>query len=40
MCLAIGEEVIDDHADDGEEEHDETPDDLLSNSTVGFDDLN
>ena len=40
MGLAVGEQVVDDHADDGEEEDDEGPDDLAGDGAVGLEDLN
>ena len=40
VCLAVGEEEVDDHADDGEEEDNETPDQLVHRRAVGFQDLN
>jgi hypothetical protein len=36
---AIGEQVVDNHADDREEEDDERPEDLLTRAAVGFDDF-
>jgi len=39
VLLAVGEERVDDHADDGEEEDDEAPDDLSEGVAVGFEDL-
>ncbi len=39
MGLAVGEEVIDDHADDREEEDNESPDDLVGNGAVGLEDF-
>lgn len=38
--LAVGEEVVDNHANDGEEEDDEGPNDLARNGAVGLEDLN
>lgn len=38
--MAVGEEVIDEHADDGKEEYDESPDDLVGYGAVGLEDLN
>jgi hypothetical protein len=37
--LAVREEVVDDHADDGEEEDDESPDDLVRDGAVRLEDL-
>ena len=37
--LAVGEEVVDDHSDDGEEEDDETPEDLVRDGAVRLKDL-
>jgi len=37
---AVGEQVVDDHSDDGEEEDDERPEDLFARATVGLDDFN
>jgi hypothetical protein len=34
MGLAVGEEVIDNHADDGKEEDDKCPKDLIGNGAV------
>lgn len=34
MGLAVGEEVVDDHADDGKEEHDKGPNDLARDRAV------
>lgn len=39
MSLAVGEEVVDDHADDGKEKDDESPDDLVGYGTVRLEDL-
>lgn len=39
VSLAVGEQVVNEHADDGEEEDDETPEDLVGNGTVGLEDL-
>ncbi len=39
MGLAVGEEVVDDHADDGEEENDKCPEHLVGDGTVGLEDL-
>jgi hypothetical protein len=36
---AVSEEVVDDHADDGEEEDDEAPDDLVERRAVRLDNL-
>jgi hypothetical protein len=37
--LTVGEEVVDDHADDGEEEDNKCPDDLARNGAVGLENL-
>jgi hypothetical protein len=37
--LAVGEEIVDDHADNGEEEDNENPDDLARNGAVGLEDF-
>jgi hypothetical protein len=37
--VAVGEEVVDDHADDREEEDNESPDDLVWYGAVGLEDL-
>jgi hypothetical protein len=37
--VAVGEEVVDDHADDGEEEDDECPEHLVRDGAVGLEDL-
>lgn len=34
VSLAVGEEIVNDHADDGEEEDNEGPDDLAGHRTV------
>lgn len=39
VSLAVGEQVVDDHSDDGEEEDDETPEDLVGNGAVRLEDL-
>ncbi|OIC48785.1 hypothetical protein A7L03_18955 [Acinetobacter baumannii] len=39
MSLAVGEEVVDDHSDDGEEEDDKGPEDLVGDGTVGLEDF-
>lgn len=39
MRLAVGEQVVDDHSDNGEEEDDETPEDLVGNGAVRLEDL-
>jgi len=39
MGLAVGEEVVDDHADDGEEEDDEGPEHFVRDGTVRLEDL-
>lgn len=39
MCLSVGEDEVDSHADDGEEEYHETPDQLVHGRTVGFQNL-
>lgn len=38
--LAVREEVVDDHADNRKEEHDESPDDLVGHGAVRLEDLN
>mgnify|MGYP004506558163 CR=1 FL=1 len=38
--LAVGEEVVDDHADDREEEDNEGPNDLAGDRAVRLEDLN
>lgn len=40
MGLAVGEEVVNDHADNGEEEDDKSPDDLIGDRAVRLEDLN
>lgn len=40
MGVAVGEEVVDDHADNREKEHDERPDDLVRYGAVRLEDLN
>lgn len=37
---AVREEVVDEHSDEGEEEDDKAPDDLVERRAVGLDDLN
>lgn len=39
MSLAVAEEIIDDHADDGEQEDNEGPDDLVGDGAVRLEDL-
>ena len=39
MGLAVGEEVVDDHADDGEEENDESPEDFVGYRALGIENL-
>lgn len=39
MGLAVGEEVVDDHADDREEEDNKSPEDLVGDWAVGLEDL-
>lgn len=39
MSLAVGEQVVDNHSDNGEEEDDETPEDLVGNGAVRLKDL-
>jgi hypothetical protein len=34
VSLAVGEKVVDEHADDGEEEDDESPEDLVGDGAV------
>lgn len=38
--MAVREEVVDEHADNREEEYDESPDDLVGHGAVGLEDLN
>ena len=40
MFGAVGEEPVDDHAADGEEEDDEAPGELVQGRAVGLEDLN
>ena len=40
MSPAVGEKVVDDHADDWEEEDDEGPEDFVGDRTVRLEDLN
>ena len=40
MGLAVWEEVVDDHADNGEEEDNEGPDNLAGDGAVRLEDLN
>jgi hypothetical protein len=40
VLCAVGEEVVDKHADDGKEEDDEAPNDPVHGRAVRFDDLN
>jgi hypothetical protein len=40
VSLAVGEEVIDEHADDGEEEDNKSPEDLVGDWAVRLEDLN
>jgi hypothetical protein len=40
VSLAVGEKVVDEHADDGEEEDDKSPKDLVGDGAVGLEDLN
>jgi hypothetical protein len=35
----VGEEIVDDHSDDGEEEDNQCPENLLARATVGLDNL-
>jgi hypothetical protein len=35
----VGEEIVDDHSDDGEEEDNQRPEDLLARAAVGLDNL-
>jgi hypothetical protein len=37
--LAVGEEVVDDHSDDGEEEDNETPENLVRHGAVRLENL-
>lgn len=39
VCLAVGEQPIDDNADNREEEDQHTPEDLVGNWAIGFEDL-
>ena len=39
MGLPVGEDEVDDHADDGEQEDDKAPDELFHRGTVGLEDL-
>jgi hypothetical protein len=39
MGLTVREEVVDDHADDREEEDNESPDDLVRDGAVRLEDL-
>lgn len=39
MCIAIREQIIDDHAADGEEEHQQRPQNLMQHRTVGWQDF-
>jgi hypothetical protein len=34
VSLAVGEQVVDEHADNGEEEDDKSPEDLVGNRAV------
>lgn len=38
--MAVREEVVDDHANNGEEEDDESPENLIGNGTVRLEDFN
>lgn len=40
MLGTVGEEPVDDHADDGEEEDDEAPEELVRGGAVRLEDLN
>ena len=40
MSVAVGEEVVDDHTDDGEEEDDKSPDDFVHDWAVALEDFN
>jgi hypothetical protein len=40
VSLAVREEVVDDHSDNGEEEDNETPEDLVRDGAVRLKDLN
>jgi hypothetical protein len=40
VLSTVAEEVVDDHADNGEEEDDEAPEDLVQRWAVGLDNLN
>lgn len=39
VCGAVREQPVDDHADDGEEEDYQTPQDLVAHGTVGLQNL-
>ena len=39
VCGTVGEEVVDDHADDGEEENDKAPDELRDGRAVRLEHL-
>jgi hypothetical protein len=40
VSLAVGEKVVDDHADNGEEEDDKSPEDFVRYGALGLEDLN
>ena len=40
VSLAVGEEVIDEHADNGEKEDNKSPEDLVGDGAVRLEDLN
>jgi hypothetical protein len=40
VSLAVGEEVVDEHADNGEDEDDESPENLVRDGTVGLENFN
>ena len=39
MGLAVGEEIVDDHSDNGEQKDDEGPENLVRDGTVGLEDF-
>jgi len=39
MCLAVGEQEVDEHAHNGEEEDDQAPQELVDGRAVRFEDL-
>jgi hypothetical protein len=40
VSLAVGEEVVDEHADNGEKEDNKSPEDLVGDGAVRLEDLN